>query len=461
MKPLNKLYEQQLEELANAIQDSEILESYLEEEDEELYKELIETFEPAIDELYHHIALNEPLQILALEDLLINPVFEGLYLPRLLGYNILREEVDSSTKYTRSNEGLQKILKSICDSANFEIIKNRVGQAIQIGFALSSDIWITGFIDQLTNKKIKQYLLAQKLPKYFTASEREKGLKLFQLQYKKFNFYTTQFPSDLTTQRIYFHTMCTLLKERAVINEYNSTFLPEYINYLEKSMYHHTKEHTIILGLLINYFDLKESDQGKLAKVLNVLRDANDFNDIYFNFILERFNSKLKLSSDSDMRVAKLVDFKKTDDELARYYTMASTLAQKGYMHEETIEQVREVYGMYEGMSLFNECVRKLVLGHFERFIINLDPDDYTEYIEVDKYLRVYIDIFNNQHFNQSIRDYAMKFVSKCLKQFSDKRSREYQDVKKFVSQQFIDLDFMREKDLVEIFKTKRKRKPE
>jgi len=459
MKKLNKLYEQQMKDIAQSIQDSEILEAYLEEEDEEIYKELVEAFEPAIEEVYINVALQEPLSLLELEDVLLDESYEGLFLPRLLGYNILRAGVDETYKYSRSNDRLGVVLKCICDSANFEIIKNRIGQSIQVGFALSSDIWITGFVDQISNKKIKQYLNAQKLPKYLHQAERLKSYNLYQLQFAKFNFYTTEFPQDITTQRLHFHTLSTLLKERAVINQHNESFVGDYIAYLENETFHHTKEHTIVLGLLINYYDLKAADQKKISKILNKVRSDEAFNEIYFNFVLERFNSKLKLTADSDRRVSALVDFKQADDELTRYYTMASTLAEMGYMHEDTIEQIRNVYGMYEGMSLFNECVRMLVLGHFDRFINNLDPTDYHEYFELDKYVKVYIDIFNNQQFSQKIRDFSVAFVKRCMKEFTDKRGREYQDVKKFITQQYLDLQFMRDKEIAEIFKSKRKKK--
>jgi hypothetical protein len=52
-----------------------------------------------------------------------------------------------------------------------------------------------------------------------------------------------------------------------------------------------------------------------------------------------------------------------------------------------------------------------------------------------------------------------MDYVKKCLTKFTDKRARDYQDVKKFVSGVFVDLHFLKEKDVVEMFKTRRKRK--
>ncbi len=52
-----------------------------------------------------------------------------------------------------------------------------------------------------------------------------------------------------------------------------------------------------------------------------------------------------------------------------------------------------------------------------------------------------------------------MVFVDKLLKKFIDKRAKDYQDVKRFVSTQFVDMGFMKDKEVVELFKTRRKRR--
>ena len=52
-----------------------------------------------------------------------------------------------------------------------------------------------------------------------------------------------------------------------------------------------------------------------------------------------------------------------------------------------------------------------------------------------------------------------MAYIKKLLKRFTDKRGKDYQDVKKFVSTTFIDFGFLKEKEVVELFKTRRKRK--
>jgi hypothetical protein len=52
-----------------------------------------------------------------------------------------------------------------------------------------------------------------------------------------------------------------------------------------------------------------------------------------------------------------------------------------------------------------------------------------------------------------------MAYVRRLIKTFTDKRGKDYQDIKKFVSVTFQDLKFLKEKEVVELFKTRRKRK--
>ena len=71
----------------------------------------------------------------------------------------------------------------------------------------------------------------------------------------------------------------------------------------------------------------------------------------------------------------------------------------------------------------------------------------------------VYMEIFSNQQFNQNIKDLSLIYVRKLLRFHTDKRGKDYQDIKKFVSATFIDLGFLNSKQAVELFKTKRKKK--
>ena len=46
------------------------------------------------------------------------------------------------------------------------------------------------------------------------------------------------------------------------------------------------------------------------------------------------------------------------------------------------------------------------------------------------------------------------------MKVYTDKRGKDYQDIKKFVRTNFVDFGFLTEKQVVDLFKTKRKKKP-
>jgi ABC-type uncharacterized transport system permease subunit len=100
-----------------------------------------------------------------------------------------------------------------------------------------------------------------------------------------------------------------------------------------------------------------------------------------------------------------------------------------------------------------------LVLTYFTRLINGLTEREYADYFELTKIFGLYIKIFGNSQFNQDVEKLSLNYIGKLLKQFTDKRAKDYQDVKKFVSTQFVDLGFMKEKEVVEMFKSRRKKR--
>ena len=123
------------------------------------------------------------------------------------------------------------------------------------------------------------------------------------------------------------------------------------------------------------------------------------------------------------------------------------------------MEAVKVFYASHEGMSVINQCVRKTILSYIETFLSNLEPEEYAAYFDLSKIFPTYMGIFSNQHFNQALKVICVKYIKRLKKRYTDKRGRDYQDIKKFVNANFIDLEFMKKKELVEFFKTKRKKK--
>ena len=144
------------------------------------------------------VADKNPMQIVALEKALLDESFEGVFLPKILGFSVLRPEIDNQYKYKRPQERFKEILLTICNSANFESIKQRIGQTVQIGFALSSSIWLTNLFNSITNKKVKTFLQSMMNDKLRDVEFRKTAFKSYEVQFKSFNFKTADFPETVT-----------------------------------------------------------------------------------------------------------------------------------------------------------------------------------------------------------------------------------------------------------------------
>lgn len=460
MYELDEKYLDQLEDIASEIQESDELASYLEEEEEEFYLRLKEMFEPKIGLVYDEVAAKDPLQLTAMETVLLNPAFEGLFLPKILGYSVQRGEINDKYKYVRPQDHFKDVLLAICNSANFDILKKRIGQSIQMGFALSSDIWVTNLINSISNKRVRYYLQGQKLDRYRPLAARTTGYHRYQKQFTNDNFHTAEFPETISQLKVMFSPLKNFLIYRIRSRWENSSLIPPIKSFLENETFQDSEEYMQIAFLYGAFFDLNEEDGKHLAKHLAIVRKGlTEFDEKWLSFVLELHKREdVKLSPEADLRISALLD-KEVKDQLSEYYHLTDLIHSKGYMDDEVHEAVRVFYSRHEGLSLINECVRAVIYGYFQRLIGNLEEKAYPDFFEETKLFPVYMSIFANQKFNQDLKDLSMTYVRKLLKKFTDKRGKDYQDVKKFVSTTFVDFKFLKEKEVVELFKTRRKRK--
>jgi len=116
MEALDQYYIDKLNEIAEEVQASEELAKYLEEEEESDYKLMQEMFEPKIGAIYESVSAYYPLQLIALEKYLLDERFEGLYLPKVIGFTVLRGEINDRYKYILPQDHFKEIL---CLYANF------------------------------------------------------------------------------------------------------------------------------------------------------------------------------------------------------------------------------------------------------------------------------------------------------------------------------------------------------
>lgn len=479
MLPLSDNYKTEAKVILDELMASELHAAYLESEEEEDYTALRENFEPRMIALHDKVMDENPLQILELEKLFLNENFEGLILPKILGYSVLRGEHDDNFKYRKPQDHFEDILLAICNSANFEWLKKRIGQSIQTGFALSSDIWITNLINKVNNKRVRFFLQSQKIPQYRIMDERKRARGRFARQFRSDYFYTATFPTERADLSTDYFLIKTFLVTRFKFQKDTSSFQKVLMDFVGNEAFFGTKEHTHILGLTASFIDWSEADRKTITEIYTKLRNEYDnFDDMHLDFILETHASDLDLDNKADNRLSSCID-KNLNDDLSAFYKLMDEVHGKGYVHKDAVEAVRHFYNNHEGLSKINQAVRKTILNYIERLISNIDEQEYpsfmsligenpskieTEIPDEDKpqgafAYPIYMDIFSNQQFNQFLKDLSLTYVKKLLKVHTDKRGKDYQDIKKFVSSNFVELGFLNPKQVVELFKTRRKKK--
>lgn len=458
MEALDIRYKTVLDDIKVGIQNSEELSTYLEEEEFEQYKVLIDAYEPLIHELYQKVAANDPLQLISFEEYLLGDEYEGLYLPKVLGYSVLRGRINDDTlMYDKPQDHFKKVLLYIANSSNFEQIRSRAGQSIQMGFALSSDIWITNLIDQVNNKKVKTYLRSQKVDAYRQIQNRRTALVKYRKQFQSLNYSCADFPKtkhDLISDN---KSLQKFLNFRSSRSFDNSSLDKHILAFIKNEDLHSEKAFAENLNIISRSYSTGKVEEIK--SVYDKLRKSNsDFSDWYFDHLSSYLNDPDLFSTDNEKSIASTIS-RNIDDDMTRYYDLMDTILARGFVAEETIDQVRDYYFGNEGLSDQNACLRAVVFNNLSTFLNNLPEEEYQEYFEINKTFSAYMDIFSNQKFNQDLKYLSLSYVKKLKAKYTDKRGRDYQDIKKFVMTTFQDLGFMTEKQIVELFKTRRKKK--
>jgi hypothetical protein len=458
MQALDEQYYNRLNAIAAAIQESENLQQYQEEEEDDYYNALRSEFEPMLSELHHQVAAEAPLQLVTFEKLLLEEPFEGLYLPRILGFAVLRGEINDQYRYVRPNDHFKDILAAICKSVHFDQLKKRIGQTITVGFALSSDIWITNLMSLVENKRIRHFLQQQKNDRFRDLKDRKDIYTRYSNQFRNEQYHSADFPTSLGEMKPNFSALRQFLLKRFEVGSNNESLKGKVTAFLDNKEFQGTEEYVEMLAMCGNFIDLDPAE--RLAFATHFERERRSFPEFdlrFLRFLVTLYKSP-GINSVNDERLSVAID-KNWKDIISDYYRIADKIHSLGYVHPDAIEAVQEFYDSHKGLSVESECLRQLILTYFTRLMGGLTEREYTDYFEITKIFGVYMKIFGNQQFNQDVEKLSMKYVSKLLQVFTDKRAKDYQDVKKFVSTQFVDFGFLQEKEVVEMFKTRRKRR--
>ena len=389
---------------------------------------------------------------------MLEPAFEGLYLPRVLGFAVLRPEINDQYRYVRPNDHFKDILLAICQSPHFDQLKKRIGQSISVGFALSSDIWITNLMGLVENKRIRYFLQQQKNDRFRDLKDREDIYRRFSNQFRNEQYHSADFPTTLGEMKANFSALRQFLLKRFEAEGDNGSLQAQVEGFLNTKEFQSSEEYLEMLAMYGNFIELGPVE--RLAFATHFERERRSFPEFdlrYLRFLVGLFKSP-GISTVNDERMGSIVD-KTWKDKISDYYRIAEKVHSLGYVHPDTIEAVQEFYNSHQGLSVESECLRLLIVQYFSRLINGLSEKEYGDYFELTKIFSIYMRIFGNQEFNQEVEKRSMQYINKLLRHYTDKRSKDYQDVKKFVSTQFVDFGFLKDKEVVEIFKTRRKKR--
>lgn len=461
MYDLAEDYSLRLEAIAVAIQDAEVLQQYLEEEEDIYYETLKNGYEPYLEELQNEIAAKDPLQLVAFEEALLDERFEGLFLPRILGYSVLRGEINEYYKYVTQQEHFGNIVRAIAANSNFEQLRPRIGQSIQVGFALSSDIWVTSLIESIGSKQVRHFLLDQKKQENRMVDGRQRAYGRYARQFKDKNFLAADFPNKKEQLPFLTNALKQFLLFRVGKEFDNSSIIPPLHATAINESLANTHYLAIILTVYAAYFDVSEEQAKELTAVINRERkNGKTFENELFTLLLElKASREVPFGPDEERRLSQSID-KSIDDDLTRYFTLTDTIHNDGYVSTEVHEAISEEILIHDGLSDFNNNVRQTIYSYFSTFAEHIGVGGYGDWFElVNKQFPIYIKLFGNEAFTQQLKDLSLKYTRALIKAYPDKRGKHYREIKKTTMTTFQEWGFMSEKQLKEFFKTPRKKK--
>jgi hypothetical protein len=464
MYELNEAYSQHLEAIAVAIQASPNLASYLDEEEDSFYDALKLEFEPQIEAAYQQMIDFSPLEIESFERKLLDERFEGLFLPRVLGYSVLRGEITEHYYYARQNNHFGEIMKAIAGNSNFDQLRNRIGQSVQCGFALSSDIFVTNLVNDISSKRVRQFLQAQRSNDARIMEGRRRIERRYRRQFKGRNYHYAPFPvnpQELTTLS---NALVDFLLFRVGGALNNDALLPTLHQMVTTPDFAGRKELLKPIVIYGTYFTPNEEQLPELKAALNRERKANPegIADSILGFILElKQHSSFRFGPEEEKKLGSIVD-RSIEDDLSSFFNLTDKIHAEGFASPDVQQAIQDEQSRHSGLSNFNENVRQTIFGYFEKVAAGLGTQeaDYLEWFEVTGLqYPAYIKVFGNESFNQQLRGLAKKYTKSLIKAHPNKRGKDYRDIKKTTMTTWQAYGFMTEKQLKEFFKTPRKKK--
>jgi hypothetical protein len=213
------------------------------------------------------------------------------------------------------------------------------------------------------------------------------------------------------------------------------------------------------------YLSPEEAEEAELIAALNRERKADPERtaEEILSFVLSLKNNwEIPFGPLQEQSLGTIID-RTLDDDLTSYFNLSDKIHADGYINPAVQDAIVEEQAKHSGLSAFNDNLRQTVFGYFAQLAKGLGTSeaDYLEWYDITgKQFPAYIKVFGNESFNQQLRSLSRDYTRRLIKVHTNKRGKDYRDIKKTTMTTWVQYGFMSDKQLKEFFKTPRKKKP-
>ena len=442
-----------LDEIKDAIQNSEQLQNYLESEEQDDFDILRAAVEPAIHELYVQVSTELPTQLIAFEKYLLDEGFEGIYVGKILNYAVLRASLNDDYKFNVFQDHIQEIILTIANSVNFEVLKKYTKQGLQASFAFGTDVWVTNLLSEVTGKKVSEYLLSLKPQKKDYFAQRKSLSVSMKRQFNELSVYSFGAPKDLPTFVQYSKDITFNLKTKLEKGENADIFAPIVTEILANPAFELDNAYVSLLTIAALSIQF-EDDQVELIQKLStkVLAKPSAVDLFYHSLVTVLENKKLL----NPTAVANLNQvFSGDTNEYAAIINTIHKIFEQGFEDEEILTVTVDHLKSFGDLDIQGEIIRDAVRYDFNNKVKALPSTKYVAFFDLFKIIEKYIVAFDNQKFTNDVKNITLYQVSEYIRLLTNRRSQEYQEVKNFLSSTLVNLGFLAEKEVKEMLKKK------
>ena len=342
MQALAPEYAQRIEEIKAAIQESEELAAYLESEEAEEYNAFKETYEPEIAALHEEAAAYYPLQLEALELALLDPGLEGLFMPKLLGYAVLRPRVAEQTgQYHRPQDHLKQVLLAIAGSNAFTELERRIGQGVTVALALSTNVWVSTVLGEIPNKHPRNFFQSHQDQTLHTAAQRMQLYNRYKRQFATDNYAAAAFPETKADLARDYPALEEFLRTRFSRELDNESLVGPVLDFLANEEFGDTKEYVRFISLACLFVDTPEDYENQLRTQIRQLSKDPAFVRAYFELLAElHHDGEVEITPEVDRRMALRVGVS-GDGLMQQYYGLVTTIHDTGIGSLEAQDAIR------------------------------------------------------------------------------------------------------------------------